>query len=86
MSRGRGTRPPNPGEDGVMGRGRQKAKDAKIARQLKYAPIGTDLRALERELIGGVVEGSPINPAASISDDDSDESDEFDVWDAEDER
>lgn len=36
-----------------MGRGRQKAKDAKIARQLKYADHGTDLRALERELIAG---------------------------------
>lgn len=35
-----------------MGRGRQKAKDAKIARQLKYANHGADLRDLERELIG----------------------------------
>jgi hypothetical protein len=36
-----------------MGRGRQKAKDAKIARQLKYTPHGTDLRELERELLHG---------------------------------
>ena len=36
-----------------MGRGRQKAKDAKIARQLKYTNHGGDLRELERELIGG---------------------------------
>ncbi|WP_062077433.1 DUF3073 family protein [Demequina globuliformis] len=36
-----------------MGRGRQKAKDAKIARQLKYSNHGADLRDLERELIGG---------------------------------
>ncbi|WP_062210805.1 DUF3073 family protein [Demequina oxidasica] len=34
-----------------MGRGRQKAKDAKIARELKYTPHGADLRDLERELI-----------------------------------
>lgn len=34
-----------------MGRGRQKAKDAKIARQLKYSTPDTDLRALERELV-----------------------------------
>ncbi|MDN4478702.1 DUF3073 family protein [Demequina lignilytica] len=34
-----------------MGRGRQKAKDAKIARQLKYTQHGADLRDLERELI-----------------------------------
>jgi hypothetical protein len=36
-----------------MGRGRQKAKDAKIARQLKYTNHGGDLRDLERELISG---------------------------------
>jgi hypothetical protein len=36
-----------------MGRGRQKAKDAKIARELKYTPHGADLRDLERELIHG---------------------------------
>ncbi|GIG53939.1 DUF3073 domain-containing protein [Demequina activiva] len=36
-----------------MGRGRQKAKDAKIARQLKYSNHGADLRDLERELISG---------------------------------
>ena len=39
------------GRDGVMGRGRQKAKDAKIARQLKYSNHGQDLRDLERELL-----------------------------------
>ena len=33
-----------------MGRGRQKAKDAKIARELKYTNHGGDLRDLEREL------------------------------------
>lgn len=38
-----------------MGRGRQKAKDAKIARELKYTPHGADLRELERELIHGDV-------------------------------
>ncbi len=36
-----------------MGRGRQKAKDAKIARQIKYGVHGADLRELERELIVG---------------------------------
>ncbi len=50
-----------------MGRGRQKAKDAKIARQLKYSPAGSDLKALERELISG---GSDVNdePADVIDD------------------
>jgi hypothetical protein len=36
-----------------MGRGRQKAKDAKIARELKYTNHGGSLRDLERELISG---------------------------------
>ena len=34
-----------------MGRGRQKAKDTKVARQLKYSAPGSDLKALERELV-----------------------------------
>lgn len=33
-----------------MGRGRQKAKHTKIARQLKYSNSDTDLSELEREL------------------------------------
>ena len=33
-----------------MGRGRQKAKQAKVARELKYQSIQTDFAALEREL------------------------------------
>ncbi len=35
-----------------MGRGRAKAKQTKVARQLKYNSGGTDLDALRRELIG----------------------------------
>ena len=34
-----------------MGRGRQKAKQRKVARTLKYSSPETDYRALERELI-----------------------------------
>ncbi len=44
-----------------MGRGRQRAKDAKIARQLKYANNGSDLRALERELVSGHPDPSPAS-------------------------
>ena len=33
-----------------MGRGRQKAKQAKVARELKYSTGGTDLEALAAEL------------------------------------
>ena len=33
-----------------MGRGRQKAKQTKVARELKYFTPATDYRALEKEL------------------------------------
>ncbi|MPV51301.1 MULTISPECIES: DUF3073 domain-containing protein [unclassified Pseudactinotalea] len=35
-----------------MGRGRQKAKQTKVARRLKYYSPETDYQALERELTG----------------------------------
>ena len=35
-----------------MGRGRQKAKQTKVARQLKYFSPDTDYNALQRELAG----------------------------------
>lgn len=62
-----------------MGRGRQKAKDAKIARQLKYSGPGTDLKALERELMVG-------GATAAVTDDAGDDDDEYsDAWDKDDE-
>ncbi|MGI8760839.1 MAG: DUF3073 domain-containing protein [Jatrophihabitantaceae bacterium] len=36
-----------------MGRGRAKAKQQKVARELKYNSQSTDLDALQRELGGG---------------------------------
>ena len=36
-----------------MGRGRAKAKQTKVARELKYSSPSTDLTALQRELAGG---------------------------------
>jgi hypothetical protein len=36
-----------------MGRGRAKAKQTKVARELKYHSPNTDLAALQRELTGG---------------------------------
>ncbi len=36
-----------------MGRGRAKAKQTKVARDLKYRPVETDFASLERELRGG---------------------------------
>ncbi|HNV09795.1 MAG TPA: DUF3073 domain-containing protein [Propionibacteriaceae bacterium] len=35
-----------------MGRGRAKAKQTKVARDLKYRPVSTDFASLERELRG----------------------------------
>ncbi|WIY81916.1 DUF3073 domain-containing protein [Propionimicrobium sp. PCR01-08-3] len=35
-----------------MGRGRAKAKQTKVARDLKYRSVNTDLASLERELRG----------------------------------
>ena len=52
-----------------MGRGRQKAKDAKIARQIKYTNHSGDIRELERELIGGAPVHTPV-PVAAVEVDD----------------
>jgi hypothetical protein len=47
-----------------MGRGRQKAKHTKVARELKYFSPDTDLSQLEKELAGsGQGEGSEENDA-----------------------
>ena len=42
-----------------MGRGRAKAKQTKVARELKYSSHGTDLDALRAELTGGRPAGPP---------------------------
>jgi hypothetical protein len=39
-----------------MGRGRQKAKHTKVARELKYFSPNTDLSQLEKELAGSSTE------------------------------
>ena len=52
-----------------MGRGRAKAKQTKVARDLKYRSQETDLSALAREL-----HGEPTNPTV----DESVEVDEYD--------
>jgi Protein of unknown function (DUF3073) len=45
-----------------MGRGRAKAKQTKVARELKYRSFDTDFSSLERELRGGS-EGHEVPPA-----------------------
>jgi hypothetical protein len=56
-----------------MGRGRAKAKQTKVARDLKYQTHETDFGALANELHGE--SGSPNPPSATAPD-----SDEYDGW------
>lgn len=56
-----------------MGRGRQKAKQTKVARDLKYSSRSMDIAALQREL-----SGVPDSPDVE-NDDDEDDGDE-DRW------
>ncbi|HLN77609.1 MAG TPA: DUF3073 domain-containing protein [Nocardioidaceae bacterium] len=54
-----------------MGRGRAKAKQTKVARDLKYRSHETDLSALARELHG---------ESGKQTSDDVNDSDEYDEW------
>ena len=62
-----------------MGRGRAKAKQTKVARELKYSSPDTDLTALQRELSGGEAHNGSSRsaqlPTSDIDpyDDDSDD-------------
>ena len=51
-----------------MGRGRAKAKQTKVARQLKYGTVSTDLSALQSELTSGQRSVIPA-PAVPVADD-----------------
>jgi Protein of unknown function (DUF3073) len=60
-----------------MGRGRAKAKQTRVARELKYSSPNTDLTALQRELAGT----SSSYTAPPRATDDEDEDDEYaDRW------
>ena len=75
-----------------MGRGRAKAKQVKVARQLKYNSGGTDLDRLREELGVGSDQrgGDHDDPYAAYSDDDDaaddytgdedDDEDDEDAW------
>jgi hypothetical protein len=60
-----------------MGRGRQKAKQTKVARDLKYYSPDTNLRALERELGGP---SSRTDVATASRSDSNDEEDSYGDW------
>jgi len=57
-----------------MGRGRQKAKNTKVARELKYFSPNTDLSALEAELVSssGATENDLIDKWADLYGDEDD--------------
>jgi hypothetical protein len=57
-----------------MGRGRAKAKQTKVARELKYSTGSLDPEALRRELASQ----GPGGPYASVSEDDLDDEDDED--------
>jgi hypothetical protein len=59
-----------------MGRGRAKAKQTKVARELKYFSPDTDLTALERELHGS----SSPRERVSAPDSREDDYDDYDKW------
>ena len=72
-----------------MGRGRAKAKQVKVARQLKYNSGGTDLDRLRAELGVGTDQRDraydPVRADRDDEDDDDaedDEDDEDDEWSA----
>jgi hypothetical protein len=56
-----------------MGRGRAKAKQTKVARELKYHSPNTDLAALQRELGGsGKSDHDFVDDKEFVDDDDED--------------
>jgi len=59
-----------------MGRGRAKAKQQKVARELKYSSHETDLEALQRELS----RSSGLGMSSDDLGEDSDEDDDSDEW------
>lgn len=59
-----------------MGRGRAKAKQTKVARELKYFSPNTDLSALERELHGP----SYAEPEQASDQDGGDDDEDYEKW------
>lgn len=59
-----------------MGRGRAKAKQTKVARDLKYRTFDTDFSSLEKELRGG--QPYDFFQASEVEAEDDEEQDEYD--------
>lgn len=60
-----------------MGRGRAKAKQTKVARQLKYSSGGTDLERLAAELAAERGTGAPAVPSDGATEEADDEYDDY---------
>jgi hypothetical protein len=66
-----------------MGRGRAKAKQTKVARELKYHSPNTDLTALQRELAGAGGNSDrhfDDDNDEFVDDDEDDADDDQDTW------
>jgi hypothetical protein len=60
-----------------MGRGRAKAKQTKVARELKYSTHDTDFAALQRELSGQSSNSHPHDEDEKFEDPYADEYDDY---------
>jgi hypothetical protein len=63
-----------------MGRGRAKAKQTKVARELKYYSPSTDLSALERELHSATASGGYARTNHDVDDDAAEGDDDYDEY------
>ena len=64
-----------------MGRGRQKAKQTKVARELKYFSPDTNYRALEQELTShGHNDVVTDNRSRAVVETDTDDDDDYRRW------
>lgn len=61
-----------------MGRGRAKAKQTRVARELKYHSPNTDLEALQRELASGSPKSSDDYAEIGGVDEEADDEDDYD--------
>lgn len=64
-----------------MGRGRAKAKQTKVARDLKYRTYEPDLDALQQELSGGQKDGNGDSRARQDDDEEPDSTPSGDDYD-----
>ncbi|MEY9926862.1 hypothetical protein ABH926_001487 [Catenulispora sp. GP43] len=63
-----------------MGRGRAKAKQTRVARDLKYRDVGTDLTQLQRELQKDGVHTTSNGHSAEAPSQDDDDADDDELY------